>query len=231
MSGRAPVCEKWRSIGDWRGRRRLDAAGLHRRKVWQTGRLRSGAVGSEHGEMALWSLEKPPLGAIFDHFFDDFLGVFLRACPSGRYLARMRPRKALVTDSCCQSRVLASSLEPSVGWMIERGPDVVACDDEALARAGRACVKIERRARSRAPRRAVGLEFGGRFSAHVEQQIRTLPRNFLETRFIQKNDARRGGSGWRAVRGHGQFKTSVPICGGLSLIAASGCYNFADFFG
>jgi hypothetical protein len=53
MSVRAHVCEKWRFIADWRGKRRLDAAGLHRRKVWQTGGLRSSAVGSEHGEMAL----------------------------------------------------------------------------------------------------------------------------------------------------------------------------------
>ena len=53
MSVDTPVCEKWRSIANWRCKRRLDAAGLHRRKVWQTGGLRSSAVGSEHGEMAL----------------------------------------------------------------------------------------------------------------------------------------------------------------------------------
>jgi len=46
--------------------------------------------------MALWTLEKAPFFAIFHPFFDDFRQVFLRACPSGRKLARMRPRKALV---------------------------------------------------------------------------------------------------------------------------------------
>jgi hypothetical protein len=40
--------------------------------------------------------EKPPFSAIFHDFFDDFHRVFLRACPSGRQLARMRPRKLLV---------------------------------------------------------------------------------------------------------------------------------------
>src|SRR4029077_19741618 len=96
MSGRAPVCEKWRSIGDWRGRRRLDGAGFHRRKVWQNGGLRSNAVRSEQAEMALETPEKAPFPAISHPFFDDFRRVFLRARPSGRKLARMRPRKALV---------------------------------------------------------------------------------------------------------------------------------------
>jgi len=106
MSGRAPVCEKWRSIGDWRARRRLDAAAFHRRKVWQNGGLRSNAVRSEHGEMALWTLEKAPFCAIFHPFFDDFRRVFLHARPSGRKLARMRPRKALVLKHS-QSRTCA----------------------------------------------------------------------------------------------------------------------------
>ena len=52
-SVRAHVREKWRSTADSWGRRRLDAAGLHRRKVWQTAGLRSSAIGSGHGEMAL----------------------------------------------------------------------------------------------------------------------------------------------------------------------------------
>src|SRR5260370_1821536 len=97
------ILEKWRSIADSWGRRRLDAAGLHRRKVWQTDGLRSSVVGSEHGEMALLTLEKPPLGAIFHYFFDDFLRVFLRAFPSARQFARMRPRKPLVSTHA-QSR-------------------------------------------------------------------------------------------------------------------------------
>ena len=44
--------------------------------------------------------EKPSLTAIFRDFFDDFHRVFLRACPSGRQLARMRPRKAPVWNRC-----------------------------------------------------------------------------------------------------------------------------------
>ncbi len=95
---RARVREKWRSTANSRGPRRLDAAGLHNRKVWQTGGLRSGTNGSGHGEMALWTLEKPPFGAIFEHFLDDFLRVFPRACLSGRELAGIRPRKALVLN-------------------------------------------------------------------------------------------------------------------------------------
>jgi hypothetical protein len=42
--------------------------------------------------------EKPPFSAIFHDFFDDFHRVFLRACPSGRQLARMRRRKAPVFE-------------------------------------------------------------------------------------------------------------------------------------
>jgi len=98
MSVRAHVREKWRFTANSCGRSRLDAAGHHRRKVWQTGGLRSSAVRSGHGEMALQTLEKPPFGAIFHHVFDDFLRVFPQACPSGRKLARFRPRKALVLN-------------------------------------------------------------------------------------------------------------------------------------
>jgi hypothetical protein len=50
------------------------------------------------GEMALEALEKPPFGAIFHRCFDEFLGVFLRAFPSGRKWARLRPRKARVLN-------------------------------------------------------------------------------------------------------------------------------------
>ncbi|HLN07724.1 MAG TPA: hypothetical protein VK281_01975, partial [Xanthobacteraceae bacterium] len=53
-------------------------------------------VGSEHAEMALETLGKAPFIAISDPFFDDFRRVFLRARPSGRKLAPMRPRKALL---------------------------------------------------------------------------------------------------------------------------------------
>jgi hypothetical protein len=53
MPDRAPGCEKWRSIADLSGRRRLSAAGVNRAKVWQIGGLRPGPVGSQPNEMAL----------------------------------------------------------------------------------------------------------------------------------------------------------------------------------
>ena len=98
MSIRADVGEKWRSTADSSGRWRLDLAGLHSRKVWQTAGLRSRAFGSEHGENGALALEKPPFVAIFHHFFAGFLRVFLRAGPSARKWARFQPRKALVLD-------------------------------------------------------------------------------------------------------------------------------------
>ncbi len=58
LSVRAHVREKWRSTAFSWGHRRLDRAGPHRRKVRQAGGLRSSAVGSGHGEMALPTLEK-----------------------------------------------------------------------------------------------------------------------------------------------------------------------------
>ena len=87
ISVRAPVCEKRRSIAGSGGRRRLDGAGFHRRKIRQNGGLRSSTVGSHQGRNGALS---PRKSAIFRHFFDDFLRVFLRARPSGRKLARIR---------------------------------------------------------------------------------------------------------------------------------------------
>src|SRR5260370_17658155 len=75
------ILEKWRSIADSWGRRRLDAAGLHRRKVWQTDGLRSSVAGSEPGEMALLTFANPPLGPIFHYFFPALLPVFLPPFP------------------------------------------------------------------------------------------------------------------------------------------------------
>jgi hypothetical protein len=75
---------------------RLEATGVHRRKGWQLGGLRSKAAGSEHGEMALLTLEKAPFSAIFRPVLADFRRVFSRAFPSGRKWARMRLPKALV---------------------------------------------------------------------------------------------------------------------------------------
>ena len=62
MSLRAPACEKWRRAPDLAGQTPREAAVPGERKVWQPGLLQSNAVGREHGEMALWVLEK---GAIF----------------------------------------------------------------------------------------------------------------------------------------------------------------------
>ena len=65
LSVRAHVREKWPPTANSRVRWPLDAAGLHRRKIWQTAGLRSRAVASEHGEMAVWAPRKT---AIFGHF-------------------------------------------------------------------------------------------------------------------------------------------------------------------
>jgi hypothetical protein len=93
-SDRADFRDKWRSTANSRGRRRLDAAGFHGRKIWMAGGLRSGTVGFGHGEMALETLEKAPFGAIFQHFLDDFLRGFPQRISSRRDLARIWRRKA-----------------------------------------------------------------------------------------------------------------------------------------
>jgi hypothetical protein len=63
------------------GRWRLEATGVHRRKVWQLSGLRSRAAGSQHGEMALQTLGKAPFSAIFRPVFADFLRVFSASWP------------------------------------------------------------------------------------------------------------------------------------------------------
>jgi len=144
MSVRAPGSEKWRSIGDWRGRRRLDGGGFHRRKVWQTGGLRSSTVRSERGEMALWTLEKAPFIAISHPFFDDFRRVFLRVRPSGRKLARMQPRKALVGRKSGQERFAGTARrvlrtkrsDPFSGPRRDLEPVTVPCPTRAAASLG-----------------------------------------------------------------------------------------------
>jgi hypothetical protein len=75
--------------------------------------------------MALWALEKPPFGAFFHDFSDDFLRVFLRAFPSGRKLARMRPRKALVQGSRVRGGAFSSAwhnAEPAYGPLVSSKP-------------------------------------------------------------------------------------------------------------
>jgi hypothetical protein len=97
-SVRAHGREKWRSTANSRVRWRLDAAGLHRRKGWQTAGLRSRAVATDTAKWRLGPLEKAPFSAIFPHFFAGFLRVFLRTFPSGRKMARIEPPKALVLN-------------------------------------------------------------------------------------------------------------------------------------
>jgi hypothetical protein len=70
---------KWRSLPDLAGPRRLSASGFHGRKVKCLGRLRSKAVGSQHGENGDLAPRKAPVSAIFRPIFADFLRVFLRA--------------------------------------------------------------------------------------------------------------------------------------------------------
>jgi len=92
-SVRAHGREKWRSTADSRGRRRLDAAGLHGRKVWQTAGLRSSAVGSGHGENGALALEKAPFSAIFHHFLTVFSGFFCELSHQGANGREFSPEK------------------------------------------------------------------------------------------------------------------------------------------
>src|SRR5262249_3361662 len=96
--GRALESEKWRSIANVSGRSRLMAIGVHGRKCWQPGGMRSRAVGSVRGKNGALDPRKPPFLASFRLLFDDFLRVLLRTLPSRRELARMRPQKALVLN-------------------------------------------------------------------------------------------------------------------------------------
>jgi len=59
--------------------------------------------------MALETPEKAPFIAISHHFFDDFRRVFLRVRPSGRKLARIRPRKALAHVSRVRGGAFSSA--------------------------------------------------------------------------------------------------------------------------
>ena len=93
MSVRAHVCEKWRSVADWRCKRRLDAAGLRRRKVWQTGGLRSSPAAPKRRNGALDPRKNrhfPPFfmtfSTIYTGFFCEFahLGANSRKCSPGK---------------------------------------------------------------------------------------------------------------------------------------------------
>jgi hypothetical protein len=86
--------EKWRPTVDLARQSSRAPARLSQRKVWQTGVLQSGAVGSKNGKMALLALEKAPFCAIFRPFFVDFPRVFSASLPLMALWARKRPRSA-----------------------------------------------------------------------------------------------------------------------------------------
>jgi hypothetical protein len=81
--------KKWRFIAKWRASDRLAADRLDRRQAWRIQGLRSGEVGLEVREMALWAFEKAPVSAIFPNFFAGFRRVFRRARPSRRKWAQI----------------------------------------------------------------------------------------------------------------------------------------------
>jgi hypothetical protein len=115
----APDREKWRPTVDLAPQTPREAGGLRERKVWQTRVLQSSALGSEHGEMALWALEKAPFSATFRDFFVDFPRVFSASLPL------MAPLGANATSNCacsflCFERFLLSSL-PAFLIAFERG--------------------------------------------------------------------------------------------------------------
>jgi hypothetical protein len=73
---RKPKSKKWRSIASWRVRWRLEAPGVHERKVWQLGALRSTGRRLRAQRNGALTLRKAPIPATFRRFFDDFLRVF-----------------------------------------------------------------------------------------------------------------------------------------------------------
>jgi hypothetical protein len=86
--------------------------GVHDRKGSELGGLRSRAIGSEHGEMAVQTLGKAPFGASFRPFFEDLLRVFLRASPRGRKLARKRLSKASILENPALLSLVRPDFEP-----------------------------------------------------------------------------------------------------------------------
>jgi hypothetical protein len=71
------------------GQLRLEAATLHGFKPRRIQGLRPGPLRWEHGELALWAFEKPPISANFRDDFADIRRVFRRAWPSGSKWARI----------------------------------------------------------------------------------------------------------------------------------------------
>jgi hypothetical protein len=96
----APAREKWRLIVGLAPQTPREAAALRERKALQKRVLQSITAASEHGEMALWALEKAPFCAIFRHFFIDFPRVFAASSAGMALWARIRPRNALLLTDC-----------------------------------------------------------------------------------------------------------------------------------
>jgi hypothetical protein len=78
---RKPKFKKWRSIAGLAPHWRQEAAGVHRRKLWQLSGFRSRAVGSQLGENGALALGKAPFSATFGSVFDDILRVFSASLP------------------------------------------------------------------------------------------------------------------------------------------------------
>jgi hypothetical protein len=78
MSVRICPGEKWRSLADLAGLRRLGASGVYSRKVLCRDGLQSRAVANQHGENGGLALQKAPFPAIFRSILADFLRVFFR---------------------------------------------------------------------------------------------------------------------------------------------------------
>ena len=75
-ASRLDAARYWRSIADWRGRRRPEATGVHRRNRLRRSGLRPTASGAARGENGALAFGKAPVPATFRPIFAHFLGVF-----------------------------------------------------------------------------------------------------------------------------------------------------------
>jgi hypothetical protein len=110
MVFRPLTCKAWRPTPDLAGQKPHKAAVPRERKAWQAGLLQPSAVSSEHGDMALSTVDEAPNTAIFHGFFAVFRRVFPRAFPSERKMDAIQPRKAL-------GRVQTGAIEAKPSWL------------------------------------------------------------------------------------------------------------------